>query len=146
MANCYQNKKEKAVSLEACYNDIFAVCSLTSRRRLLSLTVEPIGKLSFLGSWLEDTVLLMRFLEPFSWFAVKDKRETWEMFVTVNPKSNTPCCLKSGNRAESTQGKLWITIGSVFQSSQPTLRSDHMEDALRASEKDLYWLRSGARF
>ena len=52
-----------------------AIWFLTSRRRLLSLTVLPSGRLSFLGSGLEDAVLLTCFLEVFSGLARKNKNK-----------------------------------------------------------------------
>lgn len=51
-----------------------AMWFLTSRRRLLSLTVLPSGRLSFLGSGLEDAALLTCFLEVFSGFARKNTK------------------------------------------------------------------------
>lgn len=51
-----------------------AIWFLTSRRRLLSLTVLPSGRLSFLGSGLEDAELLTCFLEVFSGFARKNTK------------------------------------------------------------------------
>lgn len=39
------------------------------------MTVVPIGRLSFLDSGLEDAVLMMCFLEAFSWFAIKIEKE-----------------------------------------------------------------------
>lgn len=39
------------------------------------MTVVPRGRLSFLGSGLEDAELMMCFLEVLSWFAIKKKRK-----------------------------------------------------------------------
>lgn len=52
-----------------------AMWVLTSSRRLLSLTGVSRGGLSFLASGFEDAVLVLCFLEGFSWFAVKKKRQ-----------------------------------------------------------------------
>lgn len=53
-----------------------AMWFLTSRRRLLSLTPVPSGKLSLPGSGLEDAVLMVCFLEVFSGFTIKNKNKT----------------------------------------------------------------------
>lgn len=46
---------------------------VTSRRRPLSLTVLPSGRLSFVGSGLEGAGLVICFLVGLSWFATRQK-------------------------------------------------------------------------
>lgn len=56
---------------------------LTSSKRLLSLTVLPGGRLSFLGSGLEGAGVVMCFLEVLSWFAIRHKRQRINKFKTT---------------------------------------------------------------
>lgn len=65
------------VNINSCcrHTETAGIRFLTSKRRPLSLTVVPSGRLSFLGSGLEDDVLMMCFLEVFSWLTVIKRKK-----------------------------------------------------------------------